>query len=579
MGLNISIHPKIMNFLPDFCTIFVETEFDYMKKAIYIAVLAILVLIPSTGASGQGKSSSNPFVEAVSNYISGNIVDAQAAFQALVNKDPSNDAAWYYLGLCRLAKKEVKEAGLCFNKAVGLDSTNFWYRDAQLSATDVSEDLELTIVRYERLLKDFPKNTDRQYVLLNLYMAANKPEKALAVLDEIEGRDGKSDPSVMTRSNILRKTDKIEESYQVLKDYVAEYSSPYILSVLGEYEMGMYNDKEALDYFNEALSLDEGYFPARLGRAETYRLTRKYDQYFEDLKGIASDPDASAANTSDYLAQVLGSTDQRFLGAFKPQIDTVFAIAVAAHPKDSTILQTAVKYSAYAGEMEKAVEYAKVCRDLFPGSRPSAYTYIQILTMGEDWDAVENACRDAIGRFPEEDVFIEFDNFAKYKKKDYKGVLENSKLMLERAAGDSAKTLSALSGMGDMYHMLGDNKSAYKAYDKALKINPDYAPVLNNYAWYLCLEGKQLKKALKMSRKTIELEPKNSTYLDTYGWILHLTGNTLEAKLFFKQAMLYGGKESATIMAHYIVVLQTLGENELAEVYRSQLKALPKEDE
>ena len=229
--------------------------------------------------------------------------------------------------------------------------------------------------------------------------------------------------------------------------------------------------------------------------------------------------------------------------------------------------------------MDKAVEYAKTCRDIYPESRPAAYTYIRFLSVGEDWDAVTEACRDAIGRFPEEGVFLELDNYAKYQKKDYRGVLENSRIMLEKAAGDSAMTLSALSTMGDMYHMLGENKNAYKAYDKALKVNPDYAPVLNNYAWYLSLEGKQLKKALKMSRKTIELEPKNATYLDTYGWILHLTGNTLEAKLFFKQAMLYGGKESATIMAHYIVVLQTLGENELAEVYRSQLKALPKEDE
>lgn len=579
MGLNISIHPKIMNFLPEFCTIFVETESDYMKKAIYIVVLATLMLMPAIGARGQSKATENPFLEAVNYYVSGNIDAAQQGFQALVNKDPSNDAAWYYLGLCRLARKEVKDAGVCFNKAVGLDSTNFWYRDAQLSATDTSEDLELTIARYERLLRDFPKNTDRQYVLLNLYMAANKPDKALSVLDEIEGRDGKSDASVLTRSSILRKTDKVEESYQVLRDYVAEYSSPYVLSVLGEYEMGMYNDKEALDYFNEALSLDEGYFPARLGRAETYRLTRKYDSYFAELKDIVSDPDASAENTSDYLEQVLRGTDQRFLGAFKPQIDTVMAMAVASHPKDSTLLQTASAYSAYAGEMDKAVEYAKTCWDLYPGSRPAAYTYIQFLTMGEDWDAVTEACQDAIVRFPEESVFMELDNYAKYNKKDYKGVLENCKLMLEKAAGDSAKTLSALSTMGDVYHMMGDNKSAYKSYEKALKVNPDYAPALNNYAWYLCLEGKQLKKALKMSRKTIELEPKNATYLDTYGWILHLTGNTLEAKLFFKQAMLYGGKESATIMAHYIVVLEALGENELAEVYRSQLKSLAKEDE
>ena len=504
---------------------------------------------------------------------------AQTALQAIVDKDPDNDAAWYYLGLCHFARKDVKTAGLYFNKAVGLDSTNFWYRDAQLTATDTSEDLELTIARYERLLRDFPKNTDRQYVLMNLYMAAGKADKALAVLDDIEGRDGKSDPSVMTRASILRKSDKIEESYQVLRDYVAEYSSPYVLSVLGEYEMGMYNDKEALDYFNEALSLDEKYYPARLGRAETYRLTRKYQLYFQELKSIVTDQDMPSENKSDYLVQMLRSTDQRFMGTFKPQLDTVITLAVAAHPGDSTMLQSAGAYCLYAGEVDKALEYARTCRDLFPDSRPSAYSYIQILTMGEDWPAVTEACGDAMEKFPGESVFMELDNYAKYNLKDYKGVLENSRIMLDKAAGDSAGTLSALSTMGDMYHLLGDNKSAYKSYDKALKVNPDYAPVLNNYAWYLCLEGKQLKKALKMSRKTIELEPKNATYLDTYGWILHLTGKTLEAKLFFKQAMLYGGKENATIMAHYIVVLEALGEDELADVYRSQLKALPKEDE
>ena len=550
-----------------------------MKKAISIVLPAVLFMASAFNFLGQERASANPFLDAVNYYISGNIGAAQTALQAIVDKDPDNDAAWYYLGLCHFARKDVKTAGLYFNKAVGLDSTNFWYRDAQLTATDTSEDLELTIARYERLLRDFPKNTDRQYVLMNLYMAAGKADKALAVLDDIEGRDGKSDPSVMTRASILRKSDKIEESYQVLRDYVAEYSSPYVLSVLGEYEMGMYNDKEALDYFNEALSLDEKYYPARLGRAETYRLTRKYQLYFQELKSIVTDQDMPSENKSDYLVQMLRSTDQRFMGTFKPQLDTVITLAVAAHPGDSTMLQSAGAYCLYAGEVDKALEYARTCRDLFPDSRPSAYSYIQILTMGEDWPAVTEACGDAMEKFPGESVFMELDNYAKYNLKDYKGVLENSRIMLDKAAGDSAGTLSALSTMGDMYHLLGDNKSAYKSYDKALKVNPDYAPVLNNYAWYLCLEGKQLKKALKMSRKTIELEPKNATYLDTYGWILHLTGKTLEAKLFFKQAMLYGGKENATIMAHYIVVLEALGEDELADVYRSQLKALPKEDE
>jgi Tfp pilus assembly protein PilF len=121
--------------------------------------------------------------------------------------------------------------------------------------------------------------------------------------------------------------------------------------------------------------------------------------------------------------------------------------------------------------------------------------------------------------------------------------------------------------MGDIYYKLGDNKKAYKAYDKALKINPDYIYVLNNYAYYLSVEGKKLKKAYAMSKKTIEAEPDNATYLDTFGWILYLQGKPLEAKPFFKHAMLYGGKDSVVIMDHYAEVLYALKEYDLAMVY------------
>ena len=86
------------------------------------------------------------------------------------------------------------------------------------------------------------------------------------------------------------------------------------------------------------------------------------------------------------------------------------------------------------------------------------------------------------------------------------------------------------------------------------------------------MEGKKLKKAYAMSKKTVEAEPDNATYLDTFGWILYLQGKALEAKPFFKHAMLYGGKDSATILDHYATVLEALGEKDLAKVYRQQAK-------
>ena len=121
--------------------------------------------------------------------------------------------------------------------------------------------------------------------------------------------------------------------------------------------------------------------------------------------------------------------------------------------------------------------------------------------------------------------------------------------------------------MGDVYYQKGEKKKAYKAYDKALKINPDYIYVLNNYAYYLSLDGKKLKKAHDMSRKVIEAQPDNATYLDTYGWILHLQGKSEEAKKHFKRAMVYGGKDSAVIMDHYAEVLFALKEYDMAFLY------------
>ena len=38
--------------------------------------------------------------------------------------------------------------------------------------------------------------------------------------------------------------------------------------------------------------------------------------------------------------------------------------------------------------------------------------------------------------------------------------------------------------------------------------------------------------------------------------------------------MLYGGKESRTILTHYAIVLEKLGETDLANIYYNQAKAM-----
>ena len=240
------------------------------------------------------------------------------------------------------------------------------------------------------------------------------------------------------------------------------------------------------------------------------------------------------------------------------------------------LLQTAAVYYYSTDRKAEAKEYFKANTEYWPESFSAAANYVEFLMYAEDWAELSAEGRAAFEKFPYETAFLEMASMGDYNLKAYDKVLDICTKVLEVAPNDSSKTLRAWSTMGDIYHQLGDDKKAYKAYDKALKINPDYIYVLNNYAYFLSVEGKKLKKAYNMSKKTIEAEPDNATYLDTFGWILYLQGKPLEAKPFFKHAMLYGGKDSVVIMDHYAEVLFALKEYDLAMVYWNM--ALKKND-
>lgn len=153
--------------------------------------------------------------------------------------------------------------------------------------------------------------------------------------------------------------------------------------------------------------------------------------------------------------------------------------------------------------------------------------------------------------------------------KDDATVIDECHRLIALQQQDTAKVVSYLSIIGDTYHQAGDSRKAFKTYEQALKLQPDYCPVLNNYAYFLSLQKRRLCKAEKMSRITVEQQPDNATYLDTYGWILFLRGKAAKAKPYFKRAMIYGGKDSAVVLMHYSLVLKALGENDLATYYKT----------
>ena len=140
--------------------------------------------------------------------------------------------------------------------------------------------------------------------------------------------------------------------------------------------------------------------------------------------------------------------------------------------------------------------------------------------------------------------------------KRYDEALKFYKNSLRLAPGDSLR--GAVWGIiGETYHLMGQQalqkqsedrrpkaslyesrkgpaarcmRKCYDAYDRSLALRYDNAMVLNNYAYFLSLEGRDLERALAMAGRAIVLEENNPTYLDTYAWVLYRLGRYDEAK-------------------------------------------------
>lgn len=546
-----------------------------MTKKILYSLSFFAVIFCSSSVLVAQKRTDNQLIDAVQTYTEGNYKKAIAEFSNIVWNNKENDAAWYYKGLCEIYLNQPTAAQDDIKKAIALDSANFWYREALARIYGATGQKDLTIAAYEKLVKDFPRKPELQYTLMNLYLSDNQLDKALKAIDEIETVSGKSDPTVITRYRILLQQNKPGEAHDALKSYNDEYSSPQILTMLGDHEMGMYNDSSALAYYDEALWLEKDFAPARLGKAEAYRLTRKYPEFFAVLNGIMSDENIVSAAKAKYFSALIQNSDQHFSRTFQAQLDSALDSGVKTHQNDSTILQAAGMYYVVTNRIDKADKILEQNMQNWPDSKPAAILYLELLMHKNDWSKLSKLAESAYSRFDNNIAFLQIADAGYYNLKQYDMIIRNGERMIANAPQDTSITLPAYSTIGDMYHLKGDSKKAYKYYEKALKINPDYAPVLNNYAYYLSEEGKNLKKAYKMSKKAVAQKPDNATYLDTFGWILHLMNKDLEAKPFFKHAMLYGGKDSAVILLHYAEVLDRLGEKELADVYRSQAKSKP----
>ena len=513
------------------------------------------------------------FMEGMRLYNLKKYEESKEAFLNALDFDPENDAIYYYLSSISLKTNDIVSGEMLLHKAIDLDSTNYWYKSIMARIFLSTKRADEAIAIYEQLIEQYPKKREIYYDLANLYVGEKNIDKSRETLDKIENIEGITEPVVLAKFNLYRMSQDMEGALKYLQSTTKDLKSPRIEAIIGDMFTDCYNDSLAMIHYKNALEFERDFPPAVYGVAEIYRRKGDYTEYFNTITPLVGNPHIVPQIKNEYLGQVLQL--QHFVQKNKPQLDTLVSTLSDTHPADSATSYLSSAYFAQTGNYDKADRILQNMVAQHPESSTFQSHYLSFIYFTEDWEKLATEAAKALEKEPENKDYIQLLGISQFQTKRQQQAIETY-TRLEKVAlkqKDTNNLLAAYSVIGDLSHELGDSKQAYAYYKKALKINPGYNPVLNNYAYFLALENKNLKQAYQMSLKTIESEPDNPTYLDTFAWILFLMEKPVEAKTHLKHAMMYGGKESAAILDHYAEVLYALKEYDLAFIYWDQADA------
>ena len=540
-----------------------------MRSAIIRSILpvlsAILLTVSATASERDSVRAEDYYIEGVRSFCAGDYRSAESGLSACLRLEPENDAAMYYLAMISMSRNETDRALSLLEKASAISPENTWYRLATARLYSGIGENGLAISVYESLIAEHPSKSDYYYELIDLLVRTGELDKALSTLDRIEELRGVDELTCNARYEILIRQNRLDDAEAVVRKMDEDFPSARTALLLGDLNKSRYNDSTALRYYKKALALDPDFTPAYFGVAEVYRMERNFYYYFQNIDVFLSSPDMNPEMKASYFQEIVFPSGM--VQVFKPQVDTMILCTLHAHPEDTTVLSLAGSYYIAVDSVNRGLELLKRNVELHPDVKSVHSALLGQLYYLEDWEQLIPAAAQTVENFPEDITLREVLAIAYWQYGEIEEAVKVYHRILKDIPKDHPMLINCYGSLGDLYHELGNRRQSYACYEKGLRIDDNYSPILNNYAYYLSEERRNLKKALEMSRKTILNEPENATYLDTYGWLLYLTGDYEQARKYLKDAMVYGGKENAEVLDHYAEALFALKEYDLAFLY------------
>lgn len=500
---------------------------------------------------------------------------ARELLERAIESDSTYAPAHYTLAQMQMYES-ADTAYIHARKAYEGDTTNTWYLNSYAQSAAMLEHFDEAQKLYEKLIELQPRDINAYRILAILHNQQKQPMEAVRLLDSAEVKVGRNPYLVNLKRQILLSNSQVDRVIEDAQKLVTQ--EPYSIEnriELAELYRNLKRDSMALIEYKSALALDSMKLGTLMSMGDFLKEKGDNKGYIALLREILKSNEIDELGKIQMVQELIDNKDlyrQEYIS-----IGSLITTLIVQYPNSERIIDMQAKHLIAMGMLDEALIMLKNHLDIEPPSLKTYRAVIDIERYKERLDSVELYLNRAMVKFPnKEDLKYEWA-FTLTSQKRYDEAIEIYDGYLEGASDSMSSSIWGI--IGDIHHQVAldnkDNKKifkqrvkqSYKAYDQALNYSPDNAMVLNNYAYFLCEYGGDLKQAMTMAERATRLFEGNPTFIDTYAWILYKLGRYEDAKINMRRAISFDTTQNGEIALHYGEILAVLGETTLANHY------------
>lgn len=450
------------------------------------------------------------------------------------------------------------------------------YRIRQVLALAAANKTEDALALADQVVKEQPKNTDalqlRASLILQAGRAKGNEKRYQEAINDLQAVISRTPSNPFTRVTLARAYQSRGDIDAALVQYQeATKLRPDFLAAqigLGQVLLAKGEGARALQTSDEILRLDPNNLAGKVLRNASLMRTGNLKQARTDLENALK----TAPNQPDlaYQLAILDFNEKRFKEA-----EDGFKRLRAAYPGDTRLLLALTEINLATGRTDAALQMLE-----------------DELKKSPDRDDVRLALARAAMRTNHLDLATEqFKLLIAKNPNNFEYYMRLSDTL--RLKGDAQASLDAVKKgqalapnhplanlqLAMTYESMGDRSAARPYYETVLKSEPDNPIALNNLAYMMAEEGRDLDQALTYAQRAKQKAANNDEIADTLGWI-YIKKNLSDPAIDIFKGLVVKQPKNSTFHYHLAMALYQKGDKAKAkQSLQTALSLKPGKDE